>query len=116
MNFEDFDKLYQKMTEEEMIIGRTKGMEYTDGSDRLDNFKRLGRDLGCSPKMILWIYLRKHIDSLDTYIRTQGQQPMSEPIQGRIKDARVYLALLRGLIEEDPIEKKGGPGLCATQV
>jgi hypothetical protein len=101
MNFEEFDKLYREMTAEEITIGKHKGVEYTDGIDRLDNFKRLGRELGCSPKMILWVYLRKHIDSIATYIRAEGRGPLSEPIQGRIKDARIYLALLRGLIEEE---------------
>jgi len=79
-------------------IGRTKGKEYTQ-TDRLDNFKRLGKELGVDPKVILWVYLRKHIDSIASFIKTGGV--LSEPIQGRITDARVYLFLLRGLIEED---------------
>jgi len=79
-------------------IGRTKGKEYTQ-TDRLDNFKRLGQELGVDPKVILWVYLRKHIDSISSFIKTGAV--LSEPIQGRIKDARVYLLLLRGLIEEE---------------
>jgi len=106
MTYEDFDKLYAKMVEEEVGIGHSKGREYTMG-DRLDNFKRIGAEMGISPKQALWVYLKKHLDSIANYICNEvkcdaGSKPkLSEPIEGRILDARVYLALLRGLIEED---------------
>ncbi len=97
MTFEDFDKLLDKMIAEEREIGQTKAIEYTQG-DRLDNFKRLAKELGISPDKVLWVYLKKHLDSIANYIKTGVV--LSEPIEGRIKDARVYLSLLRGLIEE----------------
>lgn len=97
MTYEDFDKLYARMVEEESKIGKTKALEYTQG-DRLDNFKRIGAELGISPKMVLWVYLKKHLDSIARFIRTD--ETLSESIEERIKDARVYLALLRGLVEE----------------
>jgi hypothetical protein len=98
MKYEDFDKLYIKMVEEENKIGKTKALEYTQG-DRLDNFKRIGQELSVNPKMVLWVYLKKHLDSIARYIKSG--QTLSESIEERIKDARVYLALLRGLVEED---------------
>ena len=98
MEYKTFEKLYQKMVEEELKIGKTKALEYTRGKDRFDNFKRLGAELLLSPKIILWIYLKKHLDSILHYIL--HEEVLSEPIESRIKDARVYLALLRGLIEE----------------
>lgn len=102
MTYEDFDKLYQRMVEEEIAIGNTKGKEYTK-DDRLDNFKRIGKDIGLNPKVVLYVYLKKHLDSIAYYIKTNDV--LSEPIEGRIKDARVYLALLRGLIEEERHDK-----------
>lgn len=102
MTYEDFDKLVAKMVEEEIGIGKTKGKEYTQG-DRLDNFKRLAKETGVSPKLILWVYLKKHIDSIANYIKKENAgtlEELSEPIEGRIMDARVYLSLLRGLIVE----------------
>lgn len=98
MTFEDVDKIMVKMHEEEMAIAQTKGREYTQG-DRLDNFKRIAAELGINPKKVLWVYLKKHLDSIASYIK--NEQVLSEPIEGRIMDARVYLALLRGLIEEE---------------
>lgn len=97
MKYEDFDKLYEKMVAEEMQIAHTKGLEYTQG-DRLDNFKRIGLELGISPMTVLWVYLKKHIDSIARYVKTE--ETLSEHIRDRIKDARVYLALLRGLVDE----------------
>ena len=98
MTFEDVDAIMIKMHEEEMSIAKTKGREYTQG-DRLDNFKRIGAELGINPKKVLWVYLKKHLDSIASYIK--NEQVFSEPIEGRIMDARVYLTLLRGLIEEE---------------
>lgn len=98
MTYENFDKLLENMIVEEVKVGRTKGAEYTQG-DRLDNFKRTAIELGISPKKVLWVLLKKHLDSIASYIKTD--QVLSEPIEGRIMDARVYLSLLRGLIEEE---------------
>jgi len=50
------------------------------------------------PEVILWVYLKKHMDSILSYIRTG--KVYSESIDGRITDARNYLFLLRALIEE----------------
>lgn len=98
MTFEEGRKLLIKMHEEELKVAETKGREYTQG-DRLDNFKRIGRELGIDPKVVLWVYLKKHLDSIASFIK--NKKVLSEPIQGRIMDARVYLCLLRGLIEEE---------------
>ncbi len=113
MTFDEFDSLLDKMVCEERIIAQTKGKEYTQG-DRLDNFKRLAQELGITAKQVLWIYLKKHLDSILNFIKEDSfskEHPLnntislSEPIEWRIKDARVYLSLLRGLIEEEKNEK-----------
>lgn len=100
MTFQEFDQLLEKMYKEENQIRNTKAVEYTQG-DRLDNFKRLAVELGISPKQVLWVYLKKHLDSIASYIKSD--KVLSEPIEGRIMDARVYLSLLRGLIEEERV-------------
>jgi hypothetical protein len=103
MTFEEFDKLLDKMHQEETQIAATKGKEYTQG-DRLDNFKRIAKEIGVSPKKVLYVYLKKHLDSIASYIKSE--KVLSESIEGRILDARVYLSLLRGLIEEEKKEAK----------
>ncbi len=97
MTFEEFDKLLNRIHEEEIAIGKTKGKEYTQG-DRLDNFKRLAQELNISPEKVLWVYLKKHMDSISNWVK--AGETLSEPIESRILDARVYLALLWGLVEE----------------
>ena len=102
MTFEDFNKVVEIMVKAEQEIGKIKGIEYTQQGDRLDNFKRLSLELGITPKQVLWIYLKKHLDSILSYIKNDSHsESLSEPIESRIMDARVYLSLLRGLIEEE---------------
>jgi hypothetical protein len=98
MTYKDVTKMLVKMHKEELAIAKTKGNEYTQG-DKLDNFKRIAKELGIDAKMVLWVYLKKHLDSIANYIKIG--RVLSEPIEGRIMDARVYLSLLRCLIEEE---------------
>lgn len=108
MTYKEFETLVAKMIAEEAAVGKSKGTEYTQGEDRLDNFKRLAKDIGITPKQVLWVFLKKHLDSISTYIRKEADispQNLTEPIEGRVMDARVYLSLLRGLIEEDKCQK-----------
>lgn len=106
----DFLVMLEKMECEEHEIMGTKGMEYTQGdlkTDRLANFYRLGDELGLDPKMVLWIYLKKHLDSIVCFIK-QNKEYSSETIEGRIHDARNYLCLLNGIIQEQKNVKPNG--------
>ena len=100
MTIDEFDKLFVKMCEEERELLMQKGIEYSGKVDRLANFKRLANDLGLLPVQILWVYLTKHLDSIRSYLKN-GKVMSNETIESRIADARNYLALLRGLIEEE---------------
>jgi hypothetical protein len=90
-------------------IGKTKGREYSgaiDGKDdRLANFKRLAVKLGVTPETVCLIYGTKHLDSIDTFVKTiqrTGEIPaqLSEPIEGRFHDAVLYMILLSALVAE----------------
>ena len=77
----------------------TKGREYTnDNTDQLINFKEQAAELGMRPEQVLMVYLNKHLSAIKSYVRTG--QVHSEPIEGRITDAILYLVLLRGLITD----------------
>ena len=98
MNYKEFEHLLDRIVAKEKEIGKTKAVEYTQNDDRLDNFKRLAKELGLAPEQILSVYLKKHLDAIMRYCRTG--ETLSEDITGRILDARVYLSLLWGLVEE----------------
>jgi len=103
----DFIELYKKMEEKEHEIMWTKGKEYTQSDQETDmfaNFHRTAKDLGLDPKQVCWIFLRKHLDSIVSYIK-DGKEHSDEKIEGRITDARNYLAILNGIIQEQKKEK-----------
>lgn len=94
-----FDRLVQ--------LTKTKGREYAGSADQLANFRRLSARLNIHPAQVLLVYLTKHLDSIETHIRdlasgNAGATPApSEPIEGRIDDAILYLCLLKGLLHVD---------------
>jgi hypothetical protein len=78
----------------------TKGEEYTvSDEDKFKNFKSIAERLGLTPEMIALVYTLKHMDSIRNYV-IHGKESSNEPIRGRIQDARNYLALLGGMIQE----------------
>src|SRR5437899_1438897 len=92
-------------------LSESKGVEYTghEGQDNVHaNFDRLARDLKLPPEKILMVYLTKHLDSIKTYVNridTPKNEPAlpapSEPIEGRIDDAILYLILLKGMVRRN---------------
>lgn len=104
MDKKDFEILRDKIFEDIKEISRKKGEDYTKGdADALKNFKE-GQIFGLSPKQVCGMFMKKHIDAIYNYIRTDGQSE-SEPIAERIKDAILYLCLLQGIITEEAREQ-----------
>lgn len=80
-----------------------KGGEYAGSDDRLANFKRGAFRTGCTPLQVLWVYLSKHIDSVETFVRDEAEKvtrERSEPIDGRLDDIINYCLLAKALIKE----------------
>ena len=63
------------------------------------NFQRIANQTGLNQKMVLWIYLMKHIDGIASHIK--GHTSQREDVRGRLTDAIVYLCILWGMIEEE---------------
>lgn len=91
------DDLHVRLLE----LSASKGEEYKGAEDnQFGNFERGAIDTGCTREQVLWVYLSKHLDSIKTWIRDEAAgrtRQRSEPIIGRIDDAILYLALLRGM-------------------
>jgi hypothetical protein len=76
----------------------SKGVEYANSDDQLANFKRLSARVGIEPEKVNYVFLTKHLDSIEHAIRTG--KTLSEPLRGRCLDAVLYLILLSALDHE----------------
>lgn len=99
MNAAQFEQILQDTYDTLLQLTRTKGAEYAHDADQLANFKRLSDRLGMPAEAILMVYLTKHLDSIESFIR-EPQKGLSEPIDARIDDAILYLCLLKALIHD----------------
>lgn len=99
MTFEQFNAFQESLLEEVKGMARTKGKEYANGVDRFGNFNRLAQRLGITREHVLYVYLAKHLDSIESRIVT-GRTFSTETTRGRIIDAITYLTLLAGMLEE----------------
>jgi hypothetical protein len=74
--------------------------EYAHTEDNVfANFERAGSNLDISREQALMVYLLKHIDGINAWVK--GHRSQREDVTGRMKDAIVYLCLLWGMALED---------------
>lgn len=84
-----------------------KGDEYTDGADRLLDFRRIGNLLGKKPSEVAMTYLWKHLNAILLAVqRGEGyawawETEGGEGLKQRIADARNYLILLAACLDEE---------------
>jgi len=100
MNKADFQRVLRETSGILQALTDSKGQEYANSCDQLANFKRLSAQLGLTKEQVVMVYLAKHLDSIHSYVRNPDQD-LSEPIQGRIHDAILYLVLLKACIDEN---------------
>ena len=102
MTFEDYKKYWDGLIAEAWAIQTTKGVDYAGREDKLANFKKRAAASGISPLQVLSIYMGKHLDSIESFIR-EGKLE-SEPIRGRIIDAINYLSFIEPLASETTLQ------------
>lgn len=101
MTNERFHQLTKEMVDDELDEHDRKSADYADPeitNDILYNFKEDSIECGITPEVDLLIHFKKHIRAIYKYCRTS--KLASEDIRHRIRDARNYLVLLCGLIED----------------
>jgi hypothetical protein len=103
VTFDQFNSFQDALLEEVRGMAKTKGKEYANGEDRFGNFNRLAQRLKISREHVLYVYLGKHLDGIETRLVT-GQTFSAEGTRGRIVDAITYLTLLAGMLEEESRE------------
>lgn len=99
MKRDEFYSLRGKVFDEIVAINTTKGKDYAEDADALSNFKEIAKRSGLTPLQVWSVYANKHLVAIESFIKNGAVE--SEPIEGRINDAILYLFLLRGLIEEE---------------
>jgi hypothetical protein len=99
MKKSEFDKLFIGMIKEIKSTRDSGQKEYAHTeSNVFANFERVAEGLNISKEQALMVYLMKHMDGINAWIK--GHKSQREDVTGRIKDAIVYLCLLWGMAEE----------------
>lgn len=109
MNQQQFEQIVNETVESINKLLVLKGSEYASDNDRLINFKKGAEETGLTPLQIAFVYMRKHYDSVATYVRKDAKgitQTLSEPIEGRFDDLINYCLLMKALIKEVELVKK----------
>ena len=100
-----FDNLFLDIM---MELKRTRDAgqkEYAHSEDNVfANFERVAANLDISREQALMVYLLKHIDGINAWVK--GHKSQREDVTGRIKDAIVYLCLLWGMAEEEIVSEE----------
>tara|TARA_R110000868_G_scaffold100015_2_gene274993 strand:- start:16846 stop:17196 length:351 start_codon:yes stop_codon:yes gene_type:complete len=99
VNFPEFEKYFDQLIGKCKGMRDTKGKEYANSTDRFANFDRLATTLDLPRLKIAQVYLQKHLDSINHYVKTGTEG--AEPIEGRFVDAITYLSLMAGMVHED---------------
>lgn len=100
ISFADRRVIVNQLCADLVALGEQGQKEYAhDEQNALANFERLASELEIPREKVLWIYFRKHLDGIKAHIN--GFTSQREPVQGRIKDAIVYLMLLYCMVEDN---------------
>jgi len=100
MRNEAFAKLLEDEFSKIKLIRENTHLEYA-GRDVFENFNRRAEELGISRKQALGVLMFKHLDTIRKFIYGEPGLEGREPIEGRVRDAILYLYLLLGIITED---------------
>lgn len=109
MDREEFSELLDSTFGDLYTLNAEKGHDYAGDENVFSNFERGAEKFGLRREQVLGIFLAKHLDAIDTWIR-EGEV-RSEPIDGRIQDAVMYLLLLLGMASESDSKRSGGTGV-----
>jgi len=94
--------LLNRLHNEEAKLNVTKGEEYAiENEDALNNFKQAAEMLGVTPLQVCTVYMYKHFCAIMNHAK-RGDV-LSEPIEGRILDLRLYAAIYLALVQEEEL-------------
>lgn len=99
MTQSEFATLLDEIQEQEREVREAGQREYAHDEDNCHaNFDRLAKMLNLNREQVLMVYAVKHWDGIVSWVN--GHTSQREDVRGRIKDLRLYLGLLWGMIED----------------
>ena len=105
MKKQEFNELFLDIMMEVKQTRDAGQKEYAHTEENVfANFERVADNLDISKEQALMVYLSKHIDGINAWIK--GYKSQREDVKGRIKDAIVYLCLLWGMAEEEIVTEQ----------
>lgn len=111
MTRDEFGDLLDTIHIEEDSLRVAGQAEYAhDDSNAFANFERVGEQVQCMCEhcgkptrigrmAVLMVYFLKHVDGIVSFIG--GHRSQRESVKGRINDSRLYMGLLRGMVEDE---------------
>lgn len=96
---QDMRELLEKLQAEELEVWQGKNDDYADwgsAGNPFANFDEIASKTNLSPEKVLYVYMAKHLRSIEAYIQ-HGTLESKEPLMGRVIDARNYLGILLGM-------------------
>lgn len=111
---------WRRITGECERLLSVKGNEYSGTVDRLGNFRRIAEDTGATPEFVLYVYMKKHWDSITSLVKHIEQQNsipgnLSESAESRVVDIMNYAFLLSALLEARTTKEKQAGELFDTK-
>jgi len=111
MNPKQFNSLIGEFKDKEQQILDWKAGEYSDDTDRLQNFREIAEFMGdkpvkITPEMLAFLYAMKHIQSIKNAL-VEGkvnwcwEDENGEGTKQRLADIRNYMLLLAACLEEE---------------
>lgn len=97
------DQFAKHLEEEFAILVKIRENAHKEyaGTDVFENFNRRAEELGVTRKQALGVLMFKHIDTIKKFCAGEIGLENRESIDGRIRDAILYLYLLLGIVIED---------------
>ena len=105
MKKEEFNELFLDIMMEVKQTRDAGQKEYAHTEENVfANFERVADNLDISREQALMVYLMKHIDGINAWVK--GHKSQREEVTGMIKDAIVYLCLLWGMANEEIVSEE----------
>ncbi len=99
MNIEERNAKLSLFFQDGLYILAKKGKDYNPTDMAFDDLRHAAKTLGIKLSGVLWVYMQKHINAVESYIKNGSMA--SEPIRGRLMDLANYCGMMAVLIEEE---------------